>query len=177
MPFTAGGGVRSNEDVRALLHNGADKVSLNSAFVDCPEVVESCANEFGVQCIVASIDARAVDDSYEVFISAGTRATGMTPVDYATRAAELGAGEILLTSMDRDGTMEGYDLALLQSVCEAVDIPVIACGGAGSPAHFVEAVAVIEVSRISPAPSLAARVASSTGVIPVARVPALMNTS
>jgi cyclase len=140
MPFTAGGGIRSNDDVRALLHNGADKVSLNSAFVECPEVVESCANEFGVQCIVASIDARAVDSSYEVFISAGTRATGMSPVEYATRAAGLGAGEILLTSMDRDGTMEGYDLALLQSVCEAVEIPVIACGGAGTPEHFVEAV-------------------------------------
>lgn len=140
MPFTAGGGVRSNDDVRALLLGGADKVSLNSAFVECPDVVESCANEFGVQCVVASIDARAVDGGHEVFIEAGTRPTGMSAADYARRAESLGAGEILLTSIDNDGLMEGYDIALIASVCEAVDIPVIACGGAGTPEHFVEAV-------------------------------------
>jgi cyclase len=140
MPFTAGGGVRSNEDVRELLHNGADKVSLNSAFVEHPNVVSACANEFGVQCVVASIDARKVGDRYEVFVEAGTRPTGLPPADYARRAAGLGAGEILLTSIDRDGMMNGYDIPLISDVCLAVDIPVIACGGAGQPEHFVEAV-------------------------------------
>jgi cyclase len=132
--------VRSTDDVRRLLHSGADKVAMNSVLMQAPEVVERCANEFGVQCVVASIDARATERGHEVLIEAGTRATGMTAPDYARRAEALGAGEILLTSMDRDGMMDGYDLSLIESVCEAVDIPVIACGGAGEPQHFVDAV-------------------------------------
>lgn len=140
MPFTAGGGVRSTEDIRKLLHNGADKVSLNSAIVEAPEVVEACAREFGAQCVVASIDARRVDGGHEVAIEAGTRLTGIRAAEYARRAESLGAGEILLTSIDNDGMQEGFDLELTASVCEVVDIPVIACGGAGEPQHFVDAV-------------------------------------
>lgn len=140
MPFAAGGGVSSTEDVRRLLHNGADKVAMNSAFVEAPDVVERCAGEFGVQCVVASVDARRTDSGHEVFVKAGTRGTGVSAVEYARRAEGLGAGEILLTSMDHDGMMDGYDLELTRSVCEAVDVPVIACGGAGVPEHFVDAV-------------------------------------
>jgi cyclase len=140
MPFTAGGGVRSTDHVRALLNAGADKVSMNSAILECPNVVEDCAREFGVQCVAASIDAKQIDGRYEVFVDAGTRGTGMDPVEYARRAEGLGAGEILLTSMDRDGTMQGYDLGLIGLVAEAVSVPVIACGGAGAPEDFVKAV-------------------------------------
>lgn len=141
MPFTAGGGVRSNDDVRALLANGADKIALNSAIATSPEIVEACSQEFGVQCVVASIDARRVEGGgHEVLIEAGTRRAATDVVEYACRAEALGAGEILLTSIDEDGMMQGYDLRLLSSVAEAVDIPVIACGGAGEPQHFVDAV-------------------------------------
>jgi len=151
MPFTAGGGVRSTENVRALLHAGADKVSLNSAFVECPEVVEECAREFGVQCLVASVDAKRTNSGYEVFIEAGTRPTGSGPVEYAQRAEGLGAGEILLTSMDRDGMMQGYDLELIRLVVDAVGVPVIACGGAGEPQHFVDAVKLAGADAVSAA--------------------------
>jgi cyclase len=142
MPFTAGGGVRSEQDVRALLMAGADKVSLNSALFTAPEVVRACAEAFGAQCVVASIDARRVDgpSGWEVMIGAGTEPTGATPADAARRAVSDGAGEILLTSIDQDGTMEGYDLELIASVAGAVDVPVVACGGAGEPEHFVAAV-------------------------------------
>ncbi len=140
MPFTAGGGVRSTDHIRSLLNSGADKVSLNSALIEHPEVVRQCSKEFGAQCVVASIDARATDDGHEAFIEAGTRPTGRSAAEHARAAVELGAGEILLTSIDRDGTMEGYDLTLLSGVCEAVDVPVIACGGAGRPEDFVEAI-------------------------------------
>lgn len=140
MPFTAGGGVRSTKDIQTLLHSGADKVSLNSAVIEHPEVVTECAEEFGVQCVVASIDAKSTGGAHEAFIEAGTRATGRSAVEHAKEAVQLGAGEILLTSIDRDGTMEGYDLQLLSAVSEAVDVPVIACGGAGKPEDFVEAI-------------------------------------
>jgi cyclase len=142
MPFTAGGGVRSEQDVRELLMAGADKVSLNSALFSAPDVVRACAAAFGSQCVVASIDARRVDTPgrWEVMIHAGTEPTGVTPADAARRAVEDGAGEILLTSIDQDGTMEGYDIALIESVATAVDVPLIACGGAGEPEHFVAAV-------------------------------------
>jgi cyclase len=140
MPFTAGGGVRSTDDIRSLLHSGADKVALNSALLEHPEVVRECSEEFGAQCVVASIDARATDNGYQALIEAGTRPTGRTAIEHAQAAVELGAGEILLTSIDRDGTMQGYDLGLLTGVCEAVDVPVIACGGAGKPEDFVEAI-------------------------------------
>jgi imidazole glycerol-phosphate synthase subunit HisF len=142
MPFTAGGGVRSEHDVRDLLLAGADKVSLNSALFTSPQVVRACAEAFGSQCVVASIDARRVPDGagWEVMIQAGTRSTGETPVAAARRAVDEGAGEILLTSIDQDGTMAGYDLALIESVAGAVSVPIIACGGAGEPEHFVAAV-------------------------------------
>lgn len=140
MPFTAGGGVRSTDHIRAVLHSGADKVALNSAVIEHPEVIRECSREFGAQCIVASIDARTTDGGYETLIEAGTRPTGHSAVEHARQAVELGAGEILLTSIDRDGTMEGYDLHLLADVCEAVEVPVIACGGAGKPDDFVQAI-------------------------------------
>jgi imidazole glycerol-phosphate synthase subunit HisF len=141
MPFTAGGGVRSEQDVRDLLLAGADKVSFNSALFSTPDIVRACAIAFGSQCVVASIDARRVaGDGWEVIVEAGTQATGATPAEAARRAVDHGAGEILLTSIDQDGTMEGYDLALIRSVAGAVNVPVIACGGAGEPDHFVAAV-------------------------------------
>jgi cyclase len=140
MPFTAGGGVRSRDDVDALLRSGADKISINSALVDNPALVEECAREFGSQCVVASIDARRVDGGYEAFTGGGERATGISPVELARQAAGLGAGEVLLQSIDRDGTMDGYDIELTAAVAEAVEIPVIACGGAGEPSHMVEAI-------------------------------------
>ena len=140
MPFTAGGGVRSHEAVDALLRSGADKIAMNSALVDEPELVTTVAQEFGSQCVVASLDARRVDGRHEVFVEAGTRATGLEVTEAARRAADLGAGEILLTSMDQDGMMEGFDIELIRKTADAVEIPVIACGGAGEPHHFVEAV-------------------------------------
>ena len=151
MPFTAGGGVRSTEDVQKLLSNGADKVAVNSALVDAPEVVERCATDFGVQCVVGSIDARRTDGEHEAYLEAGMRATGTSAAELARRAESLGAGEILLTSIDQDGTMEGYDLALIESVCAAVGVPVIACGGAGEPEHFVAAVKSAGADAVSAA--------------------------
>ena len=142
MPFTAGGGVRSEQDVRELLLAGADKVSLNTALYTAPDVVSGCAAAFGAQCVVASVDARRADggDGWEAMMQAGTEPAGVSAAEAARRAVESGAGEILLTSIDQDGTMEGYDLGLIESVAAAVDVPVIACGGAGEPDHFVAAV-------------------------------------
>jgi cyclase len=140
MPFTAGGGVSSPEDVDALLRAGADKVAINTGILTHPERVQRCSREFGAQCVVASIDARRVDGGYEVHVRAGTEPTGLDPAAHARHAVELGAGEILLTSMDHDGMMDGYDVELIALVAQAVDVPVIACGGAGTPEHFVAAV-------------------------------------
>jgi imidazole glycerol-phosphate synthase subunit HisF len=141
IPLTVGGGVRSVSDVRRLLVAGADKAAMNSAAVRRPEVIEESASEFGSQAIVVAIDARRTpEDSWEVFVDGGRSATGLDAVRWANRAEELGAGEILLTSMDRDGTTEGFDLELTRSVSEAVTIPVIASGGAGSPDHMADAV-------------------------------------
>ena len=137
MPLTVGGGVRSADDARALLLAGADKVAVNSAAVARPEVVADIADRFGSQCCVASIDARAVDGGWEVFTHGGRRATGIDAVKHAVRLAELGAGEILVTSMDRDGTRDGYDLALTRAVAGAVGVPVIASGGVGRLADLV----------------------------------------
>ncbi|MEX2237268.1 MAG: imidazole glycerol phosphate synthase subunit HisF [Dehalococcoidia bacterium] len=139
IPFTVGGGIRSEEDVRSLLTLGADKVSLNSTALAEPELIGRCADRFGSQCIVVAIDARAREGGWEVYSHGGRRATGLDAVEWAQRAAELGAGEILLTSMDRDGTKDGYALALLGAVSSAVTVPVIASGGAGLPQHFIEA--------------------------------------
>jgi cyclase len=141
MPVTVGGGIRSVDAIRELLSAGADRVAINTAAVEAAGVVAAAAERFGSQCVVVSIDAvRHAGGVYEVFTRGGRRATGLDPVAHARRMQELGAGEILLTAIDRDGTMEGYDLELLQRVSDALTIPVIACGGAGSIAHLADAV-------------------------------------
>ncbi len=141
MPLTVGGGVRSAEDVRDLLLAGADKVSFNSAAVADPDVLARSADRFGAQCIVCAIDAKAVAPGrWEIFTHGGRKATGIDAVAFAMRAAERGAGEILLTSMDRDGTRAGFDLALTRAVSDAVPVPVIASGGVGTLAHLVDGV-------------------------------------
>jgi len=131
MPLTVGGGVRSVEDARALLLAGADKVAVNSAAVARPELVAELADRFGSQCVVASVDARRAGDSWEVFTHGGRRATGIDAVEHALRLAELGAGELLVTSMDRDGTRDGYDLTLIRTIADQVSVPVVASGGVG----------------------------------------------
>jgi imidazole glycerol-phosphate synthase subunit HisF len=144
MPLTVGGGVRSADDARALLLAGADKVAVNSAAVARPELVAEIAERFGSQCVVASVDARRVDDPervrWEVFTHGGRRATGIDALAHARNLARLGAGELLVTSMDRDGTRDGYDLELTRMIADAVDIPVVASGGVGSLDHLVEGV-------------------------------------
>ena len=140
MPLTVGGGVRNAEDARALLLAGADKVAVNSAAVSRPEVIADIADRFGSQCCVASIDARRVGQGWEVFTHGGRRATGIDAVAHAIRLAELGAGELLITSMDRDGTKLGYDLALTRSIADAVEVPVIASGGVGGLEDLVTGV-------------------------------------
>ena len=145
MPLTVGGGVRSAEDARALLLAGADKVAVNSAAVSRPEVVSDIADKFGSQCIVASVDARRVSGAgeaprWEIFTQGGRKQTGIDAVAHAVRLAELGAGELLVTSMDGDGTKAGYDLELTRTIADAVSVPVIASGGVGTLDHLVEGV-------------------------------------
>jgi cyclase len=137
MPLTVGGGVRTADDARALLLAGADKVAVNSAAVARPEVVADIADRFGSQCCVASVDARRNGDRWEVFTHGGRKATGIDAVAHAARLAELGAGEILVTSMDRDGTRDGYDLALTRAIADAVSVPVVASGGVGKLSDLV----------------------------------------
>ena len=132
MPLTVGGGVRSADDARALLLAGADKVAVNSAAVARPEVVADIAERFGRQCCVASVDARRAGEGWEVFTHGGRRATGLDAVDHALRLAGLGAGELLVTSMDRDGTRDGYDLDLVRAIADRTDVPVVASGGVGT---------------------------------------------
>ena len=149
MPLTVGGGVSSVENVRKLLLAGADKVSINTAAVREPELIRRAAEKFGSQCITVAIDAKQVAPSrWEVFTHGGRTATGLDAVEWARRATELGAGEILLTSMDRDGSQSGYDLALTRRVVEAVPVPVIASGGAGGLPHIVEVLAETGVSAV-----------------------------
>ncbi len=131
MPLTVGGGVRTANDARALLLAGADKVAVNSAAVERPELVADIAERFGSQCCVASVDARRVGGGWEVFTHGGRRATGIDAVAHALRLAELGAGELLVTSMDRDGTRSGYDLDLIRAIADRVSVPVVASGGVG----------------------------------------------
>ncbi len=155
IPFTIGGGIRSEDDVRALLSAGADKVSLNSAAIRDPGLVTACARRFGSQCVVVAIDAKqgreatapagavagtAEPARWEAYIDGGRTLTGLDAVEWAARVADLGAGEILLTSMDRDGTKDGYDLWLTRAVVDAVNVPVIASGGAGTLEHMVEVI-------------------------------------
>lgn len=141
MPLTVGGGVRSADDARALLLAGADKVAVNSAAVARPEIVSDIASRFGSQCCVASIDARRTDaGGWEIFTHGGRRGTGIDAIAHAIRLAELGAGELLVTSMDRDGTGKGYDIELTRMIADQVNVPVVASGGVGTLDHLVEAV-------------------------------------
>jgi cyclase len=138
MPLTVGGGVRTLDDIRDLLRAGADKVSINTAAVQRPEFVKEAAERFGTQCIVVAIDAKRSGDSWGVFTHGGRKSAELDAVEWARKMASFGAGEILLTSMDRDGTKEGYDLALTAAISDAVEIPVIASGGAGTLEHLYE---------------------------------------
>jgi cyclase len=141
MPLTVGGGVRTVEDVRKLLLAGADKTSINTAAVNRPDFVREAAEKFGAQCVVVAIDAKQVaPGKWEVFTHGGRNATGLDAIDWARRMAEYGAGEILLTSMDRDGSEKGFDLELTRAVADAISIPVVASGGVGNLDHFVDGV-------------------------------------
>ena len=141
IPLTVGGGIRSVVDARRMLRAGADKVSVNTAAVQKPELISEIAAEFGRQCVVCAIDAKRRDDSgFEVYLHGGRTPTGIDAVEWAVRSVEAGAGEILLTSMDRDGTKEGFDLVLTRAVADAVDVPVIASGGVGRLEHLVDGV-------------------------------------
>ncbi|SOD41013.1 imidazole glycerol phosphate synthase subunit HisF [Nitrosovibrio sp. Nv4] len=140
IPLTVGGGVRKVEDVRRLLNAGADKVSINTSAVENPKLVADAADRYGSQCIVVAIDAKRVGNDWEVFTHGGRKATGLNAVEWAKKMQSLGAGEILLTSMDKDGTRNGFDLALTRAVSDAVDVPVIASGGVGNLHHLVEGI-------------------------------------
>jgi cyclase len=140
VPFTIGGGIRTVADARAVLKAGADKVAVNSAAVADPGLLTELSTEFGSQCVVLAIDARKEGDHYEVFVKGGREATGRDAIEWAVEGVERGAGEILLTSMDRDGTKDGYEIELTRAVAEAVPVPVIASGGAGILEHLTEAV-------------------------------------
>jgi cyclase len=144
IPFTVGGGIRTLADARRMLRAGADKVSVNTAAVQRPELIAEIAEVFGAQCVVCAIDAKRrgsdAADGFEVFLHGGRTATGHDALEWAVRATELGAGEILLTSMDRDGTKEGFDLELTRAVTDAVNVPVVASGGVGTLDHLVEGV-------------------------------------
>lgn len=138
IPFTVGGGIRNLDDIRNILNAGADKVSLNTAAVKNPKILSEASGKFGSQCIVLAIDAKKRGKSWEVYTHGGRKPTGMDAVEWAKKGAKLGAGEILLTSMDRDGTKDGFDLELTKRISESVHIPVIASGGAGTLKHFLE---------------------------------------
>ncbi len=140
MPLTVGGGVRTVEDIRKLLLAGADKVSINTAAVKDRAFVRAAAEKFGAQCIVVAIDAKRVGDHWEIFTHGGREATGIDAIDFAREVTSLGAGELLLTSMDRDGTGDGFDVALTRAIADAVRVPVIASGGVGTLDHLVEGV-------------------------------------
>ena len=139
IPFTVGGGISSLDDMRSLLKAGADKIAINSAAVKNPDLIKEASDYFGSQCVVVAIDAKKIDDDYFVFINAGKKNTGIKLVDWVEKVEKLGAGEILLTSMDADGTQNGFDIEMLKIVCGHVNIPVIASGGAGACSeHFVD---------------------------------------
>jgi cyclase len=140
IPLTVGGGIRTVDDIRAMLNAGADKVSINSAAIFNPEFVKEASERFGAQCIVVAIDAKRVDDHWEIFTHGGRKPTGINAVEWAAKMEAFGAGEILLTSMDRDGVKTGFDLALTRAVADAVTIPVIASGGVGNLEHLAEGV-------------------------------------
>lgn len=152
MPLTVGGGIKTIEDVQRLLQVGADKVSINTSAVFSPQLIQSAALEFGSQCIVVSIDVKKVSSNrYEVYTHCGNQATGKDPVDLAKEVENLGAGEILLTSIDQDGTMKGYDIDLIKRVTNSVSIPIIASGGAGNYEHLAQAILEGEASAVAAA--------------------------
>ena len=138
VPLTVGGGIRKVQDMRDALNAGADKVSVNSAAVSNPDIISECAESFGRQCVVVAIDGKRVGDHWEVFTHGGTKSAGIDAVEWAQRAEDLGAGEILLTSMDADGVKTGYDIPFTEAVADAVSIPVIASGGCGSKEHIYD---------------------------------------
>ena len=140
IPLTVGGGIRELDDIRRMLNAGADKVSINSAAVYNPEFVKAASEKFGAQCIVVAIDAKQVDDHWEIFTHGGRKPTGINAVEWAVKMEEYGAGEILLTSMDRDGVKSGFDLGVTRAISDAVNIPVIASGGVGNLDHLVDGV-------------------------------------
>lgn len=140
IPFTVGGGISNLDQIRQLLKCGADKVSLNSAAIKDPELIRSAAKKFGSQCVVVAIDAKKNENSWEVYLNGGRVPTGIDAIEWAKRAYKLGAGEILLTSMDRDGTKNGYDIELTKQIASSVNIPIIASGGAGDMKHFEEVI-------------------------------------
>ena len=152
MPLTIGGGISSLEQVRQTLRAGADKVAVNSSAIENPQLISDIASEFGSQCCVVSIDAKQTGvNSYEVYTHGGKQRTGRTPADWALEAEALGAGEILLNSIDRDGMMQGYDIELMRSVTAVVSIPVIAASGAGKPEHFSQVFKEAHVSAVAAA--------------------------
>jgi imidazole glycerol-phosphate synthase subunit HisF len=152
MPLTIGGGITNVEQVRQVLRAGADKVSLNTEAVANPQLIFEISREFGAQCCVVSIDAKLTSDGqYEVYTHGGRQATGRSPAEWASQVESLGAGEILLNSIDRDGTMQGYDVELIKSVADAVSIPVVAASGAGKPEHFVQAFQEAHASAVAAA--------------------------
>ena len=138
IPFTVGGGIQTIEDIRKILNAGADKISINTAAIKNPEIIKKASKQFGSQCIVVAIDAKRKDNNWEVYIEGGRKTTGLDAIKWAKKAEMLGAGEILLTSMDKDGTKEGYDLSLTKKVSESVNIPVIASGGANNLRSILE---------------------------------------
>jgi cyclase len=151
MPFAVGGGIRTTEDIRLLLRAGADKVVINTQAVSNPEIIRRAADMFGSQCIVVSIDARRSGNGHEVYTHSGAKATGLDPAAHARNVAASGAGELIVTSIDQDGMMSGYDLELIRAVSESVSIPVIASGGAGCPQDFVDAVNMGKASSVAAA--------------------------
>ncbi|MEI5994891.1 imidazole glycerol phosphate synthase subunit HisF [Candidatus Enterococcus mansonii] len=148
IPLTVGGGIRSVSDMKKVLQAGADKISLNSAAIEHPELIREGAAKFGSQCIVVAIDAKRIGESWHVFVKGGREDTGLDVIEWVIEAVALGAGELLVTSMDADGTKKGYDLALNQAICHAVNVPVIASGGCGSESDIVE---VFEQTKVSAA--------------------------
>ncbi len=170
IPFTVGGGISSIEDMRRLLKAGADKIGINSAAVKNPELIKEASNYFGSQCVVIAVDAKHVDDDYYVFINAGQKNTGIKLFDWVRHAEELGAGEILLTSMDADGTQNGFDLNMTKLVVENVKIPVIASGGAGADIkHF------LDVFNLSNADAALAASIFHYNMLPIAKLKTALN--
>jgi len=150
IPLTVGGGIKNIQDVETLLRNGADKISINSAAIENPELIRNCSKKFGSQCIVISIDVKKnKSNQYEVFSHRGKNPTGLDPVIWAKTCVEKGAGEILLTNIDREGMMQGYDLELTKTISDSVSVPVIANGGAGTREHFVEAIKIGKASAVA----------------------------